>query len=447
MTFHQFLLILRARRIVVAGVLGVVIVTTLLVSLIMPRQYTAEAALVIDVKSPDPIVGAALPVQMMAGYMATQVDIINSNRVAERVVGLLKMDEAPSVREQWQADTDGRGELRVWLAELLQKKLVVRPSRESNVITVAFTGNAPDFAAAVANAFAQAYIEVNLELKVEPARQYARWFDAQSGPLREKVEAAQKRLSDYQLRHGIVPADGRLDVENARLAEISSQLVAAEAQRMDSRSRQSQSGSAETLPEVLQSGLIQGLKAELARQEAAREQLGSRVGKNHPDYARIEAEIRSLRERIGAETQRIASSMGTATRVNVARESDLRAALEAQKKRVLELRERRDQIAVLQRDVESAQRAYDLVAQRLTQASLESRTQQTNIAVLASAKAPMQHSSPRTALNLALAVFLGTLLGLGFALLLELVDQRVRGPEDIEQCAAVPLLGIIPART
>lgn len=446
MTFHQFLLILRARRIVVAGVLGVVIVTTLLVSLIMPRQYTAEAALVIDVKSPDPIVGAALPVQMMAGYMATQVDIINSNRVAERVVGLLKMDEAPSVREQWQADTDGRGELRVWLAELLQKKLVVRPSRESNVITVAFTGNAPDFAAAVANAFAQAYIEVNLELKVEPARQYARWFDEQSGPLREKVEAAQKRLSDYQLRHGIVPADGRLDVENARLAEISSQLVAAEAQRMDSRSRQSQSGSAETLPEVLQSGLIQGLKAELARQEAAREQLGSRVGKNHPDYARIEAEIRSLRERIGAETQRIASSMGTATRVNVARESDLRAALEAQKKRVLELRERRDQIAVLQRDVESAQRAYDLVAQRLTQASLESRTQQTNIAVLASAKAPVQHSSPRTALNLALAVFLGTLLGLGSALLLELVDQRVRGPEDIEQCAAAPLLGIIPTR-
>lgn len=156
MTFHQFLLILRARWLVVASVLGVVVATTLLVSLIIPRQYTAETALVIDVKSPDPIVGAALPVQMLAGYMATQVDIINSSRVAERVVGLLKMDEAPSVREQWQADTDGRGELRVWLADLLQKKLVVRPSRDSNVITIAFTGNAPDFAAAVANAFAQA---------------------------------------------------------------------------------------------------------------------------------------------------------------------------------------------------------------------------------------------------------------------------------------------------
>lgn len=446
MTFHQFLLILRARWLIVVGVLGTVVATTLIVSVLLPRQYTADTALVIDAKSADPIAGAILPPQMMAGYMATQVDIINSNRVAERVVALLKLDEVPAVREQWQAEADGKGDLRVWLAEALQKKLVVKPSRESNVINIAFTGADPQFAAAVANAFAQAYIEVNLELKVEPARQYARWFDEQSVPLREKVEAAQKRLSDYQLQHGIVPSDGRLDVETARLAELSSQLVAAEAQRMETRSRQGQAGAADTMPEVLQSGLIQGLKAELARQEAAREQLASRVGKNHPDYTRIEAEIRSLRDKIGAETQRVASSIGSATRSNLAREADLRAALDAQKKRVLEMRERRDQIAVLQRDVESAQRAHDLVAQRLTQTSLESRTQQTNIAVLTPATAPLQHSSPRTALNLALAVFLGALLGLGSALLLELVDQRVRGAEDIEQCAAAQLLGIIPSR-
>lgn len=446
MTFHQFLLILRARWLIVAGVLGTVVATTLVVSLLLPRQYTAETALVIDVKSADPIAGAVLPVQMMAGYMATQVDIINSNRVAERVVALLKLDEVQAVREQWQAEADGRGELRVWLAEALQKKLVVKPSRESNVVNIAFTGADPEFAAAVANAFARAYIEVNLELKVEPARQYARWFDEQSGPLREKVEAAQKRLSDFQLQNGIVPTDGRLDVENARLAELSSQLVAAEAQRMETRSRQGQAGAVDTMPEVLQSSLIQGLKAELARQEASREQLASRVGKNHPDYTRIEAEIRSLRDKIASETQRVASSIGSATRSNLAREGDLRAALEAQKKRVLDLRERRDQVAVLQRDVESAQRAYDLVAQRLTQTSLESRTQQTNIAVLTPATAPIQHSSPRVALNVALAVFLGTLLGLGSALLLELVDQRVRSAEDIEQCAAAPLLGIIPAR-
>lgn len=445
MTFQQFLIILRARGFIASGVLGVVIATTLLVSLLIPKQYSAETALVIDAKSPDPIMGAMLPPQMMAGYMATQADIINSNRVAERVVTLLKLDEVVALREQWQAETDGRGELRVWLGDLLQKMLVVRPSRESNVISIGFSGADPEFAAAVANAFARAYIEVNLELKVEPARQYAQWFDERSGPLREKVEAAQKRLSDFQIQHGIIATDGRLDVENARLAEISTQLVAAEGQRMDSRSRQSQTGSADTLPEVLQSGLIQGLKTELARHEASREQLVSRVGRNHPDYGRVEAEIKSIREKIASETQRVASSIGTANRTNVAREGELRAALDAQKKRVLELRERRDQIAVLQRDVESAQRAYDLVAQRLSQTSLESQTQQTNIAVLTPATAPLKPSSPRITLNLALAVFLGTLLGVGTALLLELVDQRIRGPHDLDQLADAPLLGVIPA--
>ena len=445
MTFQQFLLILRARSRIAVGVLSIVVATTLLVSLLLPRQYSAETVLVIDAKSPDPILGVMLPPQMMAGYMATQVDIITSKRVAERVVRLMKLDEVPQIREQWQSESDGKGDLRAWLGELLQKKLVVRPSRESNVLTIAFTGSEPEFAAAVANAFARAYIDITLELKVEPARQYAQWFDDQSGPLRAKLEAAQKRLSDYQLQYGIVSSDGRLDVENARLAEISSQLVIAEAQRMDSRSRQGQSASADAMPEVLQSGLIQGLKAEVARQEASREQLISRVGKNHPDYARVEAEVKSLHQRIATETQRVASSIGTATRSNVSREADLRAALEAQKKRVLEFRERRDQVAVLQRDVDSAQRAYDLVAQRLAQTSLESQTQQTNVAVLTSASAPVKHSSPRILLNLALAIFLGGLLGLGFALILELIDQRVRGAEDLDKIDDTPLLGMISA--
>ena len=133
MTFQQFLLILRARWRIAVGVFGVVVATTLLVSLLLPRQYTAETALVIDVKSPDPIMGAMLPPQMMAGYMATQVDIITSKRVAERVVRLLKLDEVPEIRQQWQSESEGRGDLRVWLGELLQKQLIVRPSRESKI--------------------------------------------------------------------------------------------------------------------------------------------------------------------------------------------------------------------------------------------------------------------------------------------------------------------------
>ena len=444
MTFQQFLLILRARLGVVLGTLAVVVGTALAVSLLLPKQYTAETALVVDAKAADPLMGGMLPAQMIPGYMATQVDIISSNRVAQRVVSLLKMDQAPVIRAQWQDETDGEGSIQVWLAELLKKKLDVQPSRESNVITLAYDGADPSFAAAVANAWAQAYIDVSLELKVEPARQYAKWFDGQNATLRTDLEASQKKLSDYQQERGIVATDERLDVETARLAELSTQLSMVQAQKVDSRSRQAQSGRADSMPEVMQNSLIQSLKADLTRQEGVREQMAGRLGKNHPEIARIEADIANLRERIASETRRVVNSLGTANRVNTQRESEIRDALAAQKERVLALKAERDQIAVLQRDVENAQRAYDLVTQRLAQANLESQTQQTNVVVLTPATAPLEPSSPKILLNVALAIFLGGLLGVGAALMLELMDQRVRGEEDLQQVDGVPVIGLIP---
>ena len=96
MTLHQFLLILHARyKLAISIIFGTVLIT-LVVSLLLPKRYTAEPAVVVDVKSPDPVVGMLLPGLSAPGYMATQVDIINSDRVAQRVVKLLRMDESPS---------------------------------------------------------------------------------------------------------------------------------------------------------------------------------------------------------------------------------------------------------------------------------------------------------------------------------------------------------------
>jgi uncharacterized protein involved in exopolysaccharide biosynthesis len=68
--------------------------------------------------------------------MATQVDIINSDRVAQAVVKNLRMESSPAIQAQWQEATQGQGQLRDWLATLLQKNLDVKPSRESNVISI-----------------------------------------------------------------------------------------------------------------------------------------------------------------------------------------------------------------------------------------------------------------------------------------------------------------------
>src|SRR5690348_2609288 len=101
MTFHQFLLILRARYKIALAILLLTVTVTLIVSLLIPKQYSASTAVLIDVKSPDPVAGMVLPGLASPAYMATQVDIINSDRVAQRVVELTRMGESPAVREQW----------------------------------------------------------------------------------------------------------------------------------------------------------------------------------------------------------------------------------------------------------------------------------------------------------------------------------------------------------
>ncbi|MDO9599624.1 MAG: chain length determinant protein EpsF [Azoarcus sp.] len=444
MSFDQFFQILRARLWTIVAIFVGVVVLVMGVSLALPKKYTAEASVVVDGKAADPLLSTASSGQTASGYVSTQVDIIGSSRVAQRVVTMTGLDQLPAFQERWRETTNGVGSLQVWLGNSLRRGLDVRPSRESSVISISYTATDAEFAAAIANAFAQAYIDTALELKVEPAKQYANWFNERTRGLRDEVEIARKKLSDYQQANSIVASDERFDVESARMAELSSQLVAVQGQRADSRSRQSQTGSAESLPEVVQNPLVSSLKADVARIESQRQQMIGKLGANHPDLMRIDADLASMRQRIGLETDRIVRSLGTSTRVSVAREADIAAAVEAQKVRLLELQAHRDQIAVLQRDVENAQRAYDLVTQRLMQTNLESQTQQTNIAVLTAASVPASPSSPRLLLNALLACVFGAALGCGVALLLELLNARVRSADDLVRELGLPVLGVIP---
>jgi polysaccharide biosynthesis transport protein len=442
MNLQQFLLILKARLKIMLMIFFGTVGVTIIASLLWPAQYTASTSVVVDVKSPDPIGGMISPAMTMPGYMATQVDIVSSERVALKVVKSLRLDQSPQVQKDWREETEGKGRVDVWLADLLQRKLDVRPSRESNMITINYKAADPGFAAALANAFAQAYIDTTIELKVDPAKQYSAWFDKQSKELRERLSQAKRRLSDHQQQTGIVVTDERLDSETQKLNELQGQVALAEGQSADASSKQ-RSGS-DTLPEVMQSGLIQQMRADVARLESRLQDMAGNLGKNHPQYQRSQAELAALRQQLVEETRRITGSIGTNSRISKGKIVDLKAAVEAQKTRILNLREKRDEAMVLLQDVETAQKAYDAVAQRYTLSALESQITQTNVAVLTPAEPPLEPSSPKLLLNTLLAVFLGTILSAGVALVLELSNRRVRSSDDLDQ-AGLRVLAELPA--
>ncbi len=445
MSLTQFLAILRARWWVALLVLVLTVGTTVGVSLRLPKQYTATATVVVDVK-PDPIVGTMYAGGAAPSFMATQVDVIQSDRVAQRVVKNLKLAENPTIRAQWQDATDGQGSIEQWLSESFQKNLDVKPSRESSVITLTYKSPDPRFAAALANAFVKAYLDTTLDLRVDPAKQYLAFFDARSKEARERFEGAQSRLSDFQRTKGIIANDERLDIENTRLNELSSQLVGIQAVSSESGSRQAQAqgASAERMQEVLNNPLISGLKADLSRSEARLQELGARLGENHPQVAEAKANINSVRERLESETQRVTGGVGVTANINRQREGNLRTSLESQRAKVLKLKAVRDEGAVLQRDVESAQRAYEALLGRLTQTSLESQSTQSNVHVLTEASPPMQPSGPRVFTNSMLSLVIGIALAIGAALALEMLDRRVRVVDDLDAAVGLPVLGMLP---
>jgi len=450
LTLHQFLLILRAQWRIAVYIFAGVVTAVLVLSLIWPKQYTATASVVVDIKS-DPVAAAsntALVGQQASTYVNTEADIIGSERVAQRVVKTLRLDQQPEARERWAKGPDD--DISVAIADyLLDKRVVVAPTHDSpthssNVIDISVTWSDPRTAAALANSFAQTAIDTNIDLKVEPAKQYAAWFEQRAQALRAELQKKQKRLSDFQNANGIVATDEKLDVENNRLTELSTELVTIQGLRQESQSHARQvGGDINSLPEVLQSPVIQNLKSQLAQADAKREDVATRLGKNHPDYKEVEGEIANLRTRIAQESANIAASLGRTNDVNVRRESDVRAALEAQKQKVLELKHEHDQAAVMDEDVTNAQRDLDEVTKSLAQSNLESLTQQTNVVQLSTADAPKHPSTPKLVINMLLAVFLGGVLGIGSALAVEMRSRRVREADDMVELLGVPLLGTI----
>lgn len=449
MTAQRLLLILWARRWVGITTLGLTVFTTLVASLLMPKSYLASTTLVIDYKERDPLTGAMFPSDLMPSYLATQVDIISSHTVALKVVDALRLTEDSQLRQRFERKTGGEGSFRDWLADDLLRDLEVSPSNESNVITITYTGRDRRLVADLANAFADAGIRTNLELQVEPARRQAAWFEDQVESLRQAFHKAQTELSAYQLEHNVLPA-GNLDVESAHLADLSRQLATAQGQRYESEARLRQmqaagaDGRLQDLPGMLREPTLQSLKSELARAEAKLAEMGGRYDQNHPMRRSVEAEVTSLRKRLATEIHLAAAAIARETELAQQRVADLQRAVEDQKRRILETNQQRDRLALLARDAENAQRAYEAALQRASQVRLESRLEGGNIAILSPAIPPIKPSKPKLWLNLLLSLFLGGLLGVGAAILTEAADRRFRSGEDLVLDLGAPLLAEIP---
>jgi chain length determinant protein EpsF len=449
MDLNQYILALKARRKAFVTVLAVTVFTAIVVALLIPKRYDATATILIDARDEQTMAPARMSPRERAGYIFTQMELIASGKVAHKVVRDLKLASQPGVREDWERDTGGVGTIEEWLATNLLEKLKV-DSGASNILIVKYSANDAKKASDIANAFAKAYLDVALELRTEPSREAGHWFDEQVKALRADVTSAQTKLSSYQKEKGVVGGDERMDVEYTRIAEISGELNRQKAATIDAQTRYKQAQdlvkdgvSLEAFPEVLSNGYIITVKSALQAAESRLQEQSDVLGANHPTYQRTAAEVQGLRERLKSEATKVVTGLGNALQQNQKRIEELQISLKDQQDRIMKARESRVDMAVLSRDLENAQRAYDGALSRAIAVKVDSKVRQTNLAMLTPAVEPLKPAVPKVGLISALSVLIGVLLAAGMVYVLELLDRRVRSRTDLESRLAVPSLGIL----
>lgn len=400
MSLRQFLRALRARFGIFVMTLVTMVVAAVVASLLMTPSYRATVSLLVDVKdqqaSGEALQALGLPQEHMS-YLQTQADILSSPKVARRVVQQLGLTQDPVDMATLGIARPGRPRAEDLLVERLLQGLKVETS-QSNVILATFTCSDPRLAATVANAFATAYTDTMLELRVAPSRQASAWFDQQLTALRTNLEDAQRKLRANQ------------QLEQRQLAQHP-----------------------ERLPVARNDAYLGQLRADLLHGEERLRELSTRYGVNYPDYQRQVAqnqELRGrLREELGDMSTAVASPDGVRSHGTASQPGD------PEQPRLLE--------PILQHNVDSAEKTYDTALQHYLSSQLDSHASQTNIAVLSPAAIPLRASRPNLSLNVMLSLFTGLVLGCALVALAERGDARVRSIEDLTAVVELPLLAVL----
>ncbi len=444
MNIKQILLLLKLRWWLVLALFAVIVGVTTAVSVVMPRQYTASSSLLLDIR-PDPVLGVIAPTLMNPGHMATQSNVIASDRVASRVVDMLGLAKNPSAVEQWRETTQGRIGLETYYGELLLRSLTVDTAPQSSMLVVSFTGKDPKFAAAVTNAFVRSYLDLSVEIAVEPVRETLRVYDDRLRVLRAELEKAQDQLSAFQQKKGIVISNERLDLEQQRLNALEGSLATALAEEANQVATRAQSGGDASV-EISSSPVVQGMRQQLSAAEAKLKEVDAIYGSRHPQRLQLEAQVGELRAQLSRETARVTATSVNVSNIAKGRVKELRTLIEQQKRTLLGLRSERDEAKVMLNDVEQAQKNLQTVADARARAATEAQSNQAPAKVLSPAIEPLDHSKPNIPKNIALAVVMGLLTGLAAAIGWEFLDRRVRSEDDMLVADGVPVIGVLSAK-
>ena len=457
-------------RYVILGAVALAVLSGLIITLLMTPRYTAistveisrESSKVTDIQGVEREAGVA-----DQEFYQTQYGLLRSRMLSERVATQLRLvddanffdlfgkgDNSPAFEQNnGRYTAAGRPERLRVAGKILLDNLAISPTRLSRLVDINFTSPDPTFSAKVANAWAENFIQTNLERKIQATSYGRNLLQRQLGQAKERLDESQRQLVSYASAQQIInlpsqSGDGKATAERSivvdDLVALNASLAEATAQRIQAEARVRQAGPAGESTEALRNSAINNLRQTRAELASEYQKMMIQFESGYPAAQAVQSQINQLDRSIAREESRVSGSLRSDYREAQQREAALKGKVDQLKSNYIDLRRRSIQYNIYQQEVDTNRALYDGLLQRFKEIGVAGGVGINNISVVDPADVPQRPSSPRLMVNLLLSLIAGLGLGAIAALALEQIDEAIADPAEVERLLGLPLLGSVP---
>jgi polysaccharide biosynthesis transport protein len=435
------------------------LVAAILISLIQTPIYRVRTSLEIqgisflEPKGPNDTGGNYASPE---SYVETQVKLLQSESLLEHVIDKLKLqNEQPKSGLQafaWRihrmfqfSDPSGLPE-RDKLMREIERNLTVRTSGNSRLLEVTYESPDPKGAADLANTLVSQFIELSQEERWKSAQGTAEWLTSHLDKMKAQLEKSETEMQEYARTSGLSFTSEKENLAESRLKELQDDLSKAQADRITNQAKLegAKSKPADTLPEVLDDMTMREYRQRLTDLQRQYAELSATLTPEHYKVQRVQAQIDELKSAMERERSNVVRRVGNEYSAALRRETLLTQARDVQAKVVADQSEKAIHYDTLKRDVDSNRHLYEVMLQRVKEASLASAMRDSNVMVVDRARPPLLPYRPSLPMNSAIGLCSGALFGFGFVLLRERVNRRISAPGDAQVYLDLPELGVIP---
>jgi len=457
----QYLQIVLKHWLVVVATVVIALGLGVAITLLTDKVYTSTAVLQIDKEAPKVLEGDTLQPREQGNYeefFQTQYGLLKSRSLSARTVDSAGLATDPAVLKAYGFSPASAGSkaTRDALTGIIQGNLSVSPVQRSRLVAVSFSSPDPQVSARVANAIAENFIQSNLDRRFESTAYARKFLEERLEQTRVRLEATERQLVAYAQNQQIINmpvgdeaggASGanqsltatNLGALNAALQEAKTSRI-----RLEEQYRRSRGGLASGAPEVVENGTVQSLSAARATLEGEYQQKLQVYKPEYSEMQQLRARIAELDRQIAAAVRDAQNSIRAKYEIALAQEQSFQNQVNGLKSSVLDLRGRSIQYDILQREVDTNRTLYDGLLQRYKEVGVAGGLSTNTVSVVDQARPPGGPSKPDPMKNLMAALALGLLAGIGLAYLLEMLDESIGAPHDVEQKLGLPLLGAVP---